>query len=136
MMAADTYEIPEDCRYSESDEWIRIDGAQARIGLTDYAQSELSDIVYIELPEPGQQIEAGHDFGFVESVKAVSDLIAPVSGEVIEVNRGLEEHPEWINEDPYDRGWIIAIAPEDLEAADSLLSAEQYRKYVEERSAS
>jgi glycine cleavage system H protein len=135
-MAAETYEFPEDCRYTESDEWIRVDGAQARIGLTDYAQSELSDIVFVELPAVGTQIEAGETFGVVESVKAVSDLRAPVSGEVVEVHAALEEHPEWINEDPYDRGWILAIVPEDLEAADSLLSADQYRKYVEERSGS
>jgi glycine cleavage system H protein len=133
MMAAEDYEFPEDCRYTESDEWIRLDRAQARIGLTDYAQSELSDIVFVELPEVGTQIEAGEAFGVVESVKAVSDLLAPVSGEVVEVHEALDEHPEWINEEPYDRGWIIAIVPEDLESADSLLSAEQYRKYVEER---
>jgi glycine cleavage system H protein len=136
MMAADTLEFPEDCRYTRSDEWIRIDGAQARIGITDYAQSELSDIVFVELPRPGTQIEAGEAFGVVESVKAVSDLVAPVSGEVIEVHEALEEHPEWVNEDPYDRGWIVAIVPEDLEAADTLLSSEEYRKYVEERSGS
>ena len=135
-MAVQTYEFPEDCRYTESDEWIRVDGTQARIGLTDYAQSELSDIVFVELPQVGSQIEAGETFGVVESVKAVSDLIGPVSGEVVAVHEALDEHPEWINEDPYDRGWIVAIAPEDLEATDSLLSAAQYRKYVEERSGS
>jgi len=135
-MAAQTYEFPEDCRYTESDEWIRVDGTQARIGLTDYAQSELSDIVFVELPQVGSQIEAGETFGVVESVKAVSDLIAPVSGEVVAVHEALDEHPEWINEDPYDRGWIVSIAPEDLEATDSLLSAGQYRNYVEERSGS
>jgi len=135
-MASKTYDLPDDCRYTESDEWIRIDGAHARIGLTDYAQSELSDIVFVELPQVGTQIEAGQAFGVVESVKAVSDLLAPVSGEVVEVHAALEEHPEWLNEEPYGRGWIVAIDPEDIDAIESLMSADDYRKYVEERSSS
>ena len=134
-MAARTYEIPEDCRYSDSDEWIRLDGTVARLGLTDYAQSELQDIVFVELPEAGTQVEAGEAFGVVESVKAVSDLVAPVCGEIVEAHANLEDHPEWINEDPYGRGWIICIAPEDLDAIDALLSPDGYRKYIEERSA-
>jgi glycine cleavage system H protein len=136
MMAAKTYNFPDDCLYTESDEWVRIDGATARIGITDYAQSELSDIVFVELPEVGSQVEAGQAFGVVESVKAVSDLVAPLSGEVVEVHSGLEEHPEWINEEPYDRGWIIAIEPEDIDAVDALLSCDDYRERVEERSGS
>jgi glycine cleavage system H protein len=133
-MAAKTYDIPDDCRYAKTDEWIRLDGTVGWVGITDYAQSELSDIVFVELPEVGTQLEAGEVFGVVESVKAVSDLHAPVSGEIIEVHQNLEEHPEWINEDPYGRGWIISIAPEDLDAIDGLRSPEDYRAYIKERS--
>jgi glycine cleavage system H protein len=133
-MAAKTYDIPDDCRYAKTDEWIRLDQTVGRVGITDYAQSELSDIVFVELPEVGTQLEAGEVFGVVESVKAVSDLHSPVSGEIIEVHQNLEEHPEWINEDPYGRGWIISIAPEDLDAIDGLRSPEDYRAYIKERS--
>ena len=133
MSAKKEIVVSEDCRYTESDEWVRIDDDGARIGITDYAQSELSDIVFVELPEVGSQLEAGAAFGVVESVKAVSDLLAPLSGEVIAVHSALEEHPEWLNEDPYDRGWIVCIRPEDLEGYDALMSADQYRKYVDER---
>lgn len=133
-MAAKTYDIPDDCRYAKTDEWIRLDGTVGWVGITDYAQSELSDIVFVELPEVGNQVEAGEVFGVVESVKAVSDLHSPVSGEIIEVHQNLEEHPEWINEDPYGRGWIISIAPEDLDAIDGLRSPEDYRAYIKERS--
>lgn len=133
-MAAKTYDIPDDCRYAKTDEWIRLDQTVGRVGITDYAQSELSDIVFVELPAVGTQLEAGEVFGVVESVKAVSDLHSPVSGEIIEVHQSLEEHPEWINEDPYGRGWIISIAPEDLDAIDGLRSPEDYRAYIKERS--
>ena len=134
-MPQKSYDIPDDCRYAKSDEWIRPDGATARIGITDYAQNQLSDIVFVELPEVGTQVEAGEPFGVVESVKAVTDLFAPVSGEIIEVHRTLEEHPEWINEDPYDRGWIICIQLEDLDACEGMLAPDEYRAQVEERSA-
>jgi glycine cleavage system H protein len=134
-MAADhDYEIPEDCHYTESDEWVRVDGQVVRVGITDYAQSELNDIVFVELPETGSQLEVGQAFGVVESVKAVSDLLAPIAGEVTEVHARLSEHPEWLNEDPYGRGWIIAITPEDLDALDGLLSAADYRAHVKARS--
>jgi glycine cleavage system H protein len=133
-MAAKTYDIPDDCRYAKTDEWIRLDGTVGWVGITDYAQSELSDIVFVELPAVGTQLEAGEVFGVVESVKAVSDLHSPVSGEITEVHQNLEEHPEWINEDPYGRGWIISIAPEDLDAIDGLRSPEDYRAYIKERS--
>jgi glycine cleavage system H protein len=134
-MAADhDYEIPEDCHYTESDEWVRVDGQVVRVGITDYAQSELNDIVFVELPETGSQLEVGQAFGVVESVKAVSDLLAPIAGEVTEVHARLAEHPEWLNEDPYGRGWIIAITPEDLDALDGLLSAAEYRAHVKARS--
>ncbi len=133
-MAEKTYQIAEDCRYSRSDEWVRIDGTAARVGITDFAQSELSDIVFVEVQVAvAHQIEAGACFGVVESVKAVSDLVIPVSGEIVEVHPALGEHPEWINEDPYGRGWIVSIAPDDLDEVDSLLSPEEYAAYIEER---
>jgi glycine cleavage system H protein len=133
-MADHEYEIPDDCQYTESDEWVRVDGSLARVGITDYAQSELNDIVFVELPEAGRQLEKGEAFGVVESVKAVSDLLAPLAGEIAEVHARLSEHPEWLNEDPYGRGWIIAINPEDLEAVDGLMSAVEYRAHVKARS--
>lgn len=134
-MAGHEYDIPEDCHYTESDEWVRVDGTVVRVGITDYAQSELNDIVFVELPEEGSQLEVGQAFGVVESVKAVSDLLAPIAGEVTEIHSRLSEHPEWINEDPYGRGWIIAITPEELDAVEGLLSAAQYRAHVKARSA-
>jgi glycine cleavage system H protein len=132
-MAAKSYEIPDDCRYTRTDEWVRVDRNEARIGITDYAQSELSDIVFVELPEPRTQLEKGDALGVVESVKAVADLYAPLTGEVVQVHQALSEHPEWINEEPYGRGWIAVLAVEDAEELDALLSPEEYRKYVEER---
>ncbi len=132
-MATQHYEIPADRRYARSDEWIRIDGRVARIGITDYAQSELSDIVFVEVPEVGSRVDAGVPFGVVESVKAVSDLLAPISGEVIQVNEELDEHPELVNEEPYERGWIIEIRIADSEAVPDLLEPDAYRQYVEER---
>ena len=135
-MAGKSYEFPDDCYYTESDEWVRVDGTTARIGITDYAQSELSDIVFVELPEPGTQVDAGESFGVVESVKAVSDLFAPFAGEITQTNQLLDESPEWVNEEPYGQGWILVMEIEDLEVLDTLMSAERYRKYVEERSGS
>ncbi len=134
-MATQHYEIPADRRYARSDEWIRIDGPVARIGITDYAQSELSDIVFVEVPEVGSRVDAGVPFGVVESVKAVSDLLAPISGEVIQVNEELDEHPELVNEEPYGRGWIIEIRTTDTGAVADLLESEAYRQHVEERAA-
>jgi glycine cleavage system H protein len=135
-MTAKTYEIPDDCRYTESDEWVRLDDGVAFVGITDYAQSELSDIVYVELPDPGTQLEHGQNFGVVESVKAVGDLYAPLAGEVRRVNKALEETPELVNEDPYGRGWIIVLAPEDLDAFDELMSPSDYKAHIEARSRS
>jgi glycine cleavage system H protein len=127
--------VPEDLRYTKEHEWVRVDGDEATVGITQYAADQLGDIVFVELPAVGRALEQFATFGVVESVKAVSDLIAPISGEIVEVQQRLEEHPEWLNEEPYGRGWIVVIEPEDLEAVESLLSAEQYRKSVEERSA-
>lgn len=132
-MATKNYDIPSDCWYASTDEWIRLDGKIARIGITDYAQCELSDIVFVEVPAVGSELEAGEPFGVVESVKAVSDLLAPVSGEVIQVNEELDDHPELVNEEPYERGWIIEIRVEDPDAVSDLLEPDDYRQHVEER---
>ncbi len=132
-MAEDQLSFPDDLLYGDSDEWVRIDGEIARVGITDYAQCELSDIVFVELPEVGVRYEVGEGFGVVESVKAVSDLFAPISGEIVEINGDLEEHPEWVNEDPYGSGWIVAIRLLDSASLAELMSAEKYREYVESR---
>jgi glycine cleavage system H protein len=123
--------IPEDLQYTKSHEWVRIEGDTATIGITDHAQDELGDVVFVELPEEGATFDAGESFGTVESVKAVSDLYAPVGGEVVEVNSALEDAPENINEDPYGEGWIVKLRTTD--EAD-LLSPEEYEKVVEEES--
>jgi glycine cleavage system H protein len=123
--------IPEDLQYTESHEWVRIEGDTATIGITDHAQDELGDVVFVELPDEGATFDAGESFGTVESVKAVSDLYTPVGGEVVEVNSALEDAPENINEDPYGEGWIVKLRTTDR--AD-LLSPEEYEKVVEEES--
>ena len=123
--------IPEDLQYTNSHEWVRIEGDTATIGITDHAQDELGDVVFIELPGEGDIFDAGESFGTVESVKAVSDLYAPVGGEVVEVNTSLEDAPEKINDDPYGEGWIVKLSTS--EEAD-LLSPEEYEKVVEEES--
>ena len=123
--------IPEDLQYTQSHEWVRIEGETATIGITDHAQDELGDVVFVELPGEGDAFDAGESFGTVESVKAVSDLYTPVGGEVVEVNSALEDAPENINEDPYGEGWIVKLRTTD--GAD-LLSPEEYEKVVEEES--
>ncbi len=125
---------PEDLCYSKEHTWVRIEGEEAIIGVTDYAQEELGDVVFVELPAAGEIVKQGEPFGTIESVKAVSDLHAPLSGEVIRVNELLEDAPETVNEDPYNNGWIIAIKPEDLTERDNLLSANDYQRYTEEES--
>ena len=121
--------MPEDLQYTKSHEWVRIEGDTATIGITDHAQDELGDVVFVELPDEGATFDAGESFGTVESVKAVSDLYAPVGGEVVEVNSSLEDAPEKINDDPYGEGWIVKLRTTD--EAD-LLSPEEYEKVVEE----
>jgi glycine cleavage system H protein len=123
--------IPADLQYTKSHEWVRMEEDTATIGITDHAQDELGDVVFVELPEMGATIEAGDSFGTVESVKAVSDLYTPVGGEVVEVNSSLEDAPEKINDDPYGEGWIVKLRTS--EEAD-LLSPEEYEKVVEEES--
>ena len=121
--------VPEELRYTRSHEWVRREGDVATVGITDHAQDELGDVVFVELPEKGATFDAGDAFGTIESVKAVSDLYAPVGGEVVEVNEVLEESPEKINEDPYGDGWILKLR---AEGEGDLLSAEEYEKFVEE----
>lgn len=128
------YDIPKDLRYSTEDEWVRDEGDRAVVGVTDYAQEQLGDIVFIELPEAGTALTKGETFGVIESVKAVSDLYAPISGEVVAINGELEDHPEVVNEDCYGGGWIIAIGGANPADLDSLLDAEAYNQHVDERS--
>ena len=127
------FEIPDQLRYSHEDEWVRDDGDCLVIGISDYAQQQLGDIVFVELPEVGSTIDRGDPFGVIESVKAVSDLFAPVSGEVIAVNEELADRPEAVNEDCYGDGWIISVQPSDPEEVDALLDAKAYLKHVADR---
>jgi len=128
------HEIPEDLVYSEDDEWVRVDDDRVVIGITDYAQQQLGDIVFVELPEVGTNLEQGESFGVIESVKAVSDLLAPIGGEVLEVNTILAEQPETVNEDCYGEGWIVVVARENEDEIEALLDPSAYRKHVEQRS--
>jgi len=122
--------FPDKIRYSEDHEWIRIDGSEAIIGITDFAQSELGDIVFVDIPEVGIELAKGEVFGSIEAVKTVSDLILPASGELLEVNKLLEDNPETINSDPYDKGWIIRIRLKDPKEVDSLMDAAQYQAFI------
>ncbi len=125
---------PDNLKYSKTDEWVRVEGDQAIIGITDYAQDQLGDIVYIELPwKSGQQIEHEEKFGDIESVKATSELVSPVAGEIIKANEELKEHPEYINDDPYDKGWMLVVKLANPFQLDSLLSSEQYLDYLQGR---
>jgi glycine cleavage system H protein len=130
---ADT-EIPEDLRYTREDEWTRIEGDRVTVGVTDFAQQQLGDVVFVELPAVGTAVERGEPFGTIESVKAVSDLYAPVSGEVVESNGDLANHPEHVNEDCYGDGWMVCIQVSDPSEIDTLISAAEYRKHVQDRS--
>jgi glycine cleavage system H protein len=119
-------------KYAKSHEWVRMEGDVAVIGVSDYAQHLLSDVVYVELPEVGDTLTKGESLGTVESVKAAEDAYAPVSGEVIEVNTELEDNPEWINEDPYGKAWLVKVRPSDLGELDDLMDVTVYEKYVAE----
>lgn len=127
------YDIPESLRYSKEDEWARREGDRVTVGVTDYAQQQLGDVVYVELPQVGTTIERGEPFGVIESVKAVSDLYAPISGEVVEVNEGLAEQPESVNEDCYGDGWMIVLSVESPEEYEALLDASGYSQHIKER---
>ena len=120
--------LPDEVRYVESHEWVRVEGARARIGITDYAQDQLGDIVYVELPAVGKTYAKGMPFGSVESVKAVSELYMPVGGKVAEINSALENSPEVVNTDPYGGGWMIIVEPTDAGEVNDLLTVQAYRE--------
>ena len=122
---------PDDFYFSKDHEWVKIDGDKATIGITDFAQKQLGDVVYVELPESGVQLEFHQSFGVIESVKAVSDIYSPISGEVVETNEELNESPELINEDPHDKGWIVRIKVKNETELENLMSASEYEKYLE-----
>ena len=122
--------IPADLKYTKEHEWIKIDGDVATVGITDFAQGELGDIVYVEIETEGETLDAEEVFGTVEAVKTVSDLFMPLGGEVIEVNGGIETDPESVNRDPYGAGWMIKIKVSDASEVDSLLSADAYKELI------
>ncbi|MEM2870183.1 MAG: glycine cleavage system protein GcvH [Thermoplasmata archaeon] len=125
-------EVPRDLRYAATHEWARLEGELIRVGITDFAQSELSDIVFVELPKVGQELVKGKEMGVVESVKSASDLYAPVSGQVVEVNQALTKTPELINKSPYGSGWLVVVRPKDMKELESLLDAAAYEKLIQE----
>lgn len=125
--------VPDNLKYTKEDEWILIEGDIATIGITDYAQDSLADVVYFELPEVGDSLSAGDEFGVVESVKAAADLYAPLSGEVLEVNSALEDAPELANSDPYGEAWILKMKIGNASEVDNLMDAAAYKEYLESR---
>jgi glycine cleavage system H protein len=125
-----SFEIPEDLRYLDSHEWARVDEGHARVGISEFAQDELGDVVFVELPAEGATVTAGEDFGVVESIKAVSDLYAPVSGTVTAVNDALTETPELVNDDPYGDGWLLEVDLDDESELDDLLGPDAYADQI------
>ena len=126
---------PSELKYTKEHEWVRVDGDSGTIGITDYAQDQLGDIVFVELPEVGSAISAAQKLGEIESVKAVSELFAPVSGEVTEANDGLADSPEAVNDDPYGDGWMVKMRFSAAAELDGLLSADEYEAFIEEEDA-
>ncbi|HVC24217.1 MAG TPA: glycine cleavage system protein GcvH [Acidimicrobiales bacterium] len=124
-------DVPEDLRYTEDHEWVRAEGGRARVGITDFAQSALGDVVFVQLPAAGARVERGDPIGEVESTKSVSEIYAPVAGTVVEVNSGLADAPEQLNADPYGGGWICVIEPAADAEMDALLPAQSYRALVD-----
>jgi glycine cleavage system H protein len=124
--------VPDDLRYTADHEWARLEGGNVRIGITDYAQDALGDVVFVQLPEPGSRLESGASFSEVESTKSVSDIYAPLAGVVVEVNTELADGPQRLNEDPYGEGWICVIEPADPTAFGGLLDAAGYAKLIED----
>lgn len=122
--------IQEKLRYTKDHEWVRVEGNMAFVGITDFAQGELGDIVYIEIETLGETLDKDEVFGSIEAVKTVSDLFMPLSGEVLEINEGIESNPELANKDPYGEGWLIKISINDVSEADSLLSSEEYKQEI------
>lgn len=124
--------IPQELKYTKDHEWIKLEGNEALIGITDFAQKELGDIVYVEIESEGDVLDKGDVFGTVEAVKTVSDLFMPISGKIIEVNENLETAPETVNSDPYEKGWMIKVELSDTSGLDDVLSADEYKSLVSE----
>ena len=122
--------VPAELKYTKEHEWFRVEGEEAYVGITDYAQSQLGDIVFVEVETEGDNLEAGDTFGSIEAVKTVSDLYMPISGEVLEFNSELEDQPDLVNKDPYGKGWIIKVKVEDEAQLDGLLSADAYKASI------
>ena len=125
-------ELPEGLLYTDSHEWVKDEGSRVTVGLTDYAQSQLKDIVYVELPEIGSELKKGDSIGVVESVKTVADLFSPITGKVVETNLTLKDHPQFVNEDPYGNGWIVKMEIQDKEELKGLLSSRVYQDSLPE----
>lgn len=122
--------FPQNLKYTNEHEWIRVEGDVAYVGITDYAQEQLGDIVFVDIPTVGETLEANETFGTIEVVKTISDLFLPVAGEVLEQNESLEDNPELVNKDPYGEGWLIKMKPADTKDTDNLLDAEAYKAMV------
>ena len=122
--------FPQNLKYTNEHEWIRVEGDIAYVGITDYAQEQLGDIVFVDIPTVGESLGAGEVFGTIEVVKTISDLFLPVAGEVLEQNEALEENPELVNKDPYGEGWLIKMKPADVKAVEDLLDAEGYKEVI------
>ncbi len=136
MVKVDSYELPEGLYYSKDWEWVKVEGAKVRVGITDYAQKQLREVVYAELPSPGTEVTQGEPYGTVESVKAVSDLVAPISGTIEKVNEEVQSSPEILNEDPYEKGWLLVVTPNNLDAElknlmNTQQSAEWHKSLIE-----
>jgi glycine cleavage system H protein len=123
-------EVREDLKYTDTHEWLKLKGDKTKVGITDHAQEELTDIVFVELPEVGKEIEKGEELCVVESVKSVSEIYSPISGKITKVNKDLEDSPETVNESPYDEGWLVEIQVSDKSEIDGLLSSEDYKKNI------
>lgn len=123
---------PKDLRYTEEHEWVKMEDGKLRVGITDFAQHELGDIVFVELPEVGDEVTADEPFGSVESVKTVSELYAPITGKIVEINEDLNDNPEFVNESPYEKAWMIVIEPSDSGDFEKLMTPEQYDEMIKE----
>ena len=123
-------DVPDGLRYTKDHEWARLEGTRVRVGITDHAQRELTDVVYVELPPVGKVVKQGEEVGVVESVKAASEIYAPLSGRVVEVNRALEDKPELVNQSPYGEGWVLVLEAGDAREAKSLMDAAAYRNHI------
>ena len=123
-------DFPENLKYTKDHEWIRIEGGIGTVGITEYAQGELGDVVFVELPAIGKKVEFGQTFGTVEAVKAVSDLYSPVTGEVTDINKEIQDSPELVNKEPYERGWMIKIKLANIDEVKNLLDVEAYKKLI------